>query len=666
MADRRPVPPPRTVDDPRVPAEPRIPRARRAEPRAGESRGRPVSTPDHPVSPGAAPSGGLTGVGFTTNPDAPLLDLIFPNREQTTTSGFEPTAASVEQAAGFGRPAPRAASLFRRRARVTRAPATGRRRVNRRKVLLGLGTGVVVAGAAGAGITLFTGGLSSAPATTGSDVNTADGLGAAGLADSPSAAAKIAAAATPTVTSPLVRDAQLHLLRRATFGLNPIDVVAVRQLGIDAWLERQFAPVDIADPVEDRISTLYPTVGMTTAQIRATVKDGDYLPMMQLGQATIARQIWSNRQLYEVMVDFWANHLNVVNPMDGGWDIRGSYDRDVIRAHTFGRFIDMLFASARHPAMMRYLNNDQSDKRSVNENYGRELLELHTVGLDAKYTEKDVRQSAYILTGRTIDNVDRFTYDASRHYTGKVTVMGFTNKNNRGSQGLTVGDAYVNYLALHPSTANRIAFKLARRFVCDDPPTTLVDRLAQSYLDNGSAIIPVLRTLFSSVEFWMATGLKTRRPLENVVATARILGVGMGQDTAQGLEGLYSMVDQLGHAPLRWSPPDGYADYADAWGSAHATLGTWNAHRALVRGYHEGLGYPDTETLVGTHPSTVGQYLDLLIARLLYQPMLPKHRAAMLSYLGYKDSTKVKTLGLGGKLDSLIPLLLDSVYHTLR
>src|SRR4030095_16311861 len=114
----------------------------------------------------------------------------------------------------------------------------------------------------------------------------------------------------------------------------------------------------------------------------------------------------------------WANHLNVTNPFDGGWDTRTPYDHDVIRAHALGRFSDMLQASAQSPAMMRYLDNARSQKRSVNENYGRELLELHTVGIDAGYTEVDVRQSAYILTGRTVNNEGAFYYDANRHWTG--------------------------------------------------------------------------------------------------------------------------------------------------------------------------------------------------------------------------------------------------------
>jgi uncharacterized protein (DUF1800 family) len=257
-------------------------------------------------------------------------------------------------------------------------------------------------------------------------------------------------------------------------------------------------------------------------------------------------------------------------------------------------------------------------------------------------------------------------YRSSRHYTGKVQVMGFSDANAKAANGLALGDAYVAYLATHPATANRIAFKLARRFVCDEPPTTLVQRLAQSYLDNGTSIIPVLRTLFSSVEFWMGPGLKTRRPLENVIATARVLGVGPGKQPDQGLESLYGLTNELGQAPLRWSPPDGYADYADAWGSAHATLGTWNAHRTMVRGYQEGFAYPTPESLAPGKPATVGEYLDALSQRLLFQPLQPKHKAALLTFMGYKENTKVKTASLGGKVQYLVPLMLDSVYHTLR
>jgi uncharacterized protein (DUF1800 family) len=202
--------------------------------------------------------------------------------------------------------------------------------------------------------------------------------------------------------------------------------------------------------------------------------------------------------------------------------------------------------------------------------------------------------------------------------------------------------------------------------VCDDPPQTLVDRLAQSYLDNGTAIVPVLRTMFSSVEFWMSTGLKTRRPLENVVATARITGATPGANTADGIAGLYRMTENLGHAPLQWGPPDGYPDYADAWGSAHATLGTWNSHRSIVQGQQKGLSYAKAETFVGLKPDTVGTYLDTISQRLIQQTMVAEHKQALLKFLGLAEDAAVKDVRLGGKIDSLVPLVLDSVYHALR
>ena len=132
----------------------------------------------------------------------------------------------------------------------------------------------------------------------------------------------------------------------------------------------------------------------------------------------------------------------------------------------------------------------------------------------------------------------------------------------------TVGDAYVTYLAKHESTARNIARKLAVRFVADSPPKSLVDRLAKAYLDNGTAIVPVLRVLFRSLEFWIATGLKTRRPLENFVATGRALGISPGPDIRGAMEELYHSTERLGHAPLRWGPPNGYPDVSGAWNSA--------------------------------------------------------------------------------------------------
>ncbi|GAA0745024.1 DUF1800 domain-containing protein [Dactylosporangium roseum] len=563
---------------------------------------------------------------------------------------------------------------------------------NRRQALMALGGGAVAIGGLGSGAAAVLG----RPETDGDDfVKTGNGggnvspqeagsfsnrdssytsgqgdlndLGASGLADTPSAAAVAAMRATPRFPSPLNRDPVLHLLRRCTFGPTQADIAAVKQLGIDAWLDQQLDPANLPDPVADAALKATPTATMAgAADIRAAVKEYDNKAMNELSRAVIARQIWSTRQLFEVMVDFWNNHLNITSPFDGGWDTRVPYDVNVIRKHALGKFSDMLIASARDPAMMRYLDNTSSDRRNVNENYGRELLELHTVGIDGGYTEKDVRNSAYLMTGRTAARDGTFKYDQGRHWTGAVKVLGFQHANKSAKDGLAVGDAYLMYLATHPSTARYIARKLAVRFVCDTPPQALVDRLAKTYQESGSAVVPVLKVLFRSLEFWIAAGLKTRRPLENFVATARVVGTKPGSDMARALDDLYSFTRKLGQPPLGWEPPDGYPDVATAWSSAAGMLETWNAHRAFVQGQWKGLSNPKADTLVAQPAATLATYLDVLCNRLIFQPMKPAERDALIKFLGARPETRVTDPNLGGKLPNLAPLVLDSIYHALR
>ena len=362
----------------------------------------PAASPSVPVPPQRTPADPRVA-------NAPLVDLIFPNRSPNGNGSYEPTVADLDRAAGFGPPAHDGQHRKRLFGRRRTQAATGYRPladkpVRRRRVLLGLGTGVVAAGGVGGAAALLAGGIGAASAGRHRRGRTPrPGSARPAWPTRPRAAAIAAAAATPTWPTPLTRDPELHLLRRATFGPTLVDVVALKQMGIDAWLERQFSPQNIADPGGDAVLATYPTVSMSTAELRVALKDDDNLAQHELGRATLGRQIWSSRQLFEVMVDFWGNHLNVTNPFDGGWDSRTVYDNEVIRAHALGRFSDMLAASARSVAMMRYLDNASSRKKSVNENYGRELLELHTVGLDAKYSEVDVRQSAYIMTGRMVD-----------------------------------------------------------------------------------------------------------------------------------------------------------------------------------------------------------------------------------------------------------------------
>ena len=177
-----------------------------------------------------------------------------------------------------------------------------------------------------------------------------------------------------------------------------------------------------------------------------------------------------------------------------------------------------------------------------------------------------------------------FRYDADKHWVGPVAVLDFQHPNDTAEGGLEVGDAYLRHLAGHPATAQTIAHKLAVRFVSDTPPPELVERLATSYLDNGTAIVPVLDTLFRSVEFWAAVGQKTRRPLENVTASVRILGVVPDGDPVHSIGRLYNATTDSGHRPLSWPAPNGYPDVHAAWRSAGNVVAVWNLHRASAIG----------------------------------------------------------------------------------
>jgi uncharacterized protein (DUF1800 family) len=491
------------------------------------------------------------------------------------------------------------------------------------------------------------------------------------LHPSPSEAAR---AANPPATTILATDDTIgHLLRRATFGPTPQLVEAVRTRGIDGWLADQLDPTAIDDAEADGLWGLFPRASMGPAQVQASIERYSWDAMFDYAKATLARQVWSERQLFEVMVDFWANHLNLPTPGDGAWDVAASYHNDVVRRHALGSFTDMLLAAMRHPAMLRYLTNDVSSKDSVNENLGRELLELHTVGVSSGYTEDDVRNSAYILTGRTVAREDddsgqpesTFVYDAGSHWTGAVRVLDFQHANATPEGGLDLGDAYVRYLAAHPATAQTIGRKLAVRFVSDDPPPALVDRLAAAFTDSGTQIVPVLQTLFRSTEFWEAVGQKTRRPLENVVASARILGVRPGADTAHVVESLYWSLQNAGHRPLGWPAPNGYPDVQAAWRSANGLLEVWNTHRSLVQGWQDGATYTEATALVGPAPS-VGEYVDSLCRRLCLQTFRPEHRNALIAFLDAQESTPLDESDIEHQADHLVPLVLDSPYFALR
>src|SRR5579872_580936 len=281
------------------------------------------------------------------------------------------------------------------------------------------------------------------------------------------------------------------------------------------------------------------------------------------------RAIYSNRQLQEELVDFWYNHFNVF--LDKGADryLVPAYERDAIRPHVLGKFRDLLEATAKSPAMLFYLDNWQSvaphppnphaknkrASRGLNENYGRELMELHTLGVDGGYTQKDVIEVARCFTGWTMKNPHDgmgFFFDPKKHDRGVKHVLGHTIKAGRGVED---GEEVLDILAKHPATARFIATKLVRRFVADNPPPALVERAAKTFRKTGGDLREVMRTILTSREFADASAIraKTKSPFEFVVSVLRATNASITNPRA-----FAGTVAAIGEPLYQCQPPTGY------------------------------------------------------------------------------------------------------------
>ncbi|MDP9820157.1 DUF1800 domain-containing protein [Spirilliplanes yamanashiensis] len=498
--------------------------------------------------------------------------------------------------------------------------------------------------------------------------------GVAAAVVTPATAASAADPAELTGADLVSADPLLHLLRRATYGPSPASIAEITSLGASAWLERQLSPGTLADTECDAVVARFPLINLSIAGVHAKVRNGSLKKhtwdvMRQTGYATLTRAVWSNRQLYEVMCEFWSNHLNVTCPSSDCWDSRQDYDRLVIRRHAMGRFADMLKASARHPAMLSYLDNRYSTRLAPNENYGRELLELHTVGLG--YSEADVKYAARLLTGLTVNPATGYSmFDRRKHAVGAVRVLGFQHANRTDYGGGAAIMAMLDYLAMHPATARRIATKLCVRFVSDDPPASLVNRLAQVYLANRTAIVPVLRALFTSAEFAASVGQKVRTPYEDVCATVRALGHRPEPSGTASVQALYWSLEKAGQLPLAWAPPNGYPDTAAAWASPSGYLTRWNVHLNIVQGwYPKELVRPDLfATLVGARPATYGGLVDAVAQRLFGRTLRAEHTEALTQFFGKTPASTLRSNhpAVGWLFPYLVGVMLDSPYFQVR
>jgi len=481
-----------------------------------------------------------------------------------------------------------------------------------------------------------------------------------------------AVANTPhAAMAPLYWDPASHLLSRFAFGPTIESRSWIEANGAQAWWDQQVAlaqstPLYSGNAAVAAKGTM---LGLTPAQVRAQLKaNGNEFGwdlMDQLTEVTVGLQIFSNAQLYETVVDFFANHLNVANHSDEVWCSRQTFDRNVVRTHAFGSFTNMLLASAKDPAMLAYLNLAQSKKTAINENYGRELLELHTVGI-GNYTETDVKNASKILTGRTLDANQNYVYNANWHWTGALTVMGFSHANSTASGGEAAGDAFVRYLAAHPKTAERLARKLCVRFVSDTPSDALVRQVANAYTNSGTQILPMLQTIVRSNEFWASRGLKVRRPAENLVATIRVLG-NQPSDLSRVMHDMHWMCYSLGQVPLDWATPDGYPDVAEAWRSSGTLLQNWQYIIGFVQSWWTGWATLDVNTLYGgVTPLNSGHAINLLTKRLTNMTFSDEHRQYLQNFLNEPATTPIAKSNLQWYLSHLIPLILEGPHHALR
>jgi len=407
----------------------------------------------------------------------------------------------------------------------------------------------------------------------------------------------------------------LHLLNRIAYGPRPGDVERVAAMGVDKYIDQQLSPRSIEESPKllQRLGELK-TLRMTPPQLfdryephpvfgrRPTpdeakaIREESRIIVREAIEARLLRATMSERRLEQVMTDFWFNHFNVFvgKGLDRLWI--GSFEEQAIRPHALGKFRDLLGATARHPAMLFYLDNWQNSapgshgpggrEFGLNENYAREIMELHTLGVDGGYTQADVIALARIFTGWGLPRGLRlakgssdngFAFDASRHDKGTKTFLGHVIQPN----GIAEGEQALDILARSPATAHHISFQLAQYFVSDNPSPKLVDALAKTFHDTDGDIREVLRTLFKSDEFWASDSAqaKFKSPYEYVVSALRLADV-----TIADPRPVAGLLAQLGMPLYGCQTPDGYKTTSDAWLNPDAMTRRVNFATALGAG----------------------------------------------------------------------------------
>jgi len=424
---------------------------------------------------------------------------------------------------------------------------------------------------------------------------------------------------------------RVALLSRVTYGATPQVVAEVASLGAIGYLEQQLStpPAGTADV----LTGSHTLDGGIETRFQRYKDSSNELPARELRHAAVIRAARHQGQLAERMVEFWTNHFSTYSGEDdkGVRYTAASDDRDMFRVHALGRFSDLLLANARSVGMQLFLDNFRSTGSRPNQNYAREVMELHTMGASNGYDEADVEQVARVftgwgLTGRLGESELRYEYQPNRHFTGPVevtivapdgTVNTWSTPGRSGPASEQDGIDLLHFLARTPNTARYLATKLVRRFVGDEPSPELVASAAQVYLANDTNIVPVLRHILSSTQFVTNRGPKVRSPFELLVFMLRVTGATIdpvNDGTATGP--ISDQLVRLGHEMWAWPTPDGFADNRNFWITTNTMLRRWELAGRVGNSSLAGIGVDTMALLPSPLPATIDQLIYAVAARL--------------------------------------------------
>ncbi len=370
-----------------------------------------------------------------------------------------------------------------------------------------------------------------------------------------------------------VREVERTLLRRATMGPNAADYARIESIGYSAWLNEQlnFESLDDTE-LEDALNEALPTLSMSPQLLYSNYDDNPFIPILELWVATVYRALYSPRQLFERLTIFWSDHFSIDVFGDYQYMLKPVDNRDVVRAHALGTFPELLSASAHSASMLIYLTNDSNDKAFPNENYARELMELHTMGADNGYTETDVKEVARCVTGwtwndpyRGLGKIGDFRFSRFTHDTGTKKVLGRTIP---AGGGIEDGERVLEILVKRKETAEFIATKLLRYLWGYEPTAPAVRKVKRVFQQTGGNIRSMVRAALSETRMQTASP-KLKRPFHLAVSSLRALGADVGNPF-----GVLDHLADAGHELFAWTPPNGYPDSAEYWSGF--VLPRWN------------------------------------------------------------------------------------------